>query len=235
MTLLSVCRQVAAVIGLDVPTAVAASTDREHVELMTVANEMAQRIAFDTRDWTRLKTLATFTGDGSDTTFDLPSDYRRMVKKARLWSSATPYTTLIHYPDTDAWLGLEEQNFSSIVGRWTIIGTQFLIKPAIAAAATVKFYYITNKIITDNAVSPAYKTEFTVDADGFLMDERVLKLGMIWQWKANKGLPYGEDMATYEEALSNMAGADKGTNVLVVGQARWPVGVDMAFPGVLGP
>ena len=41
MTLLSVCRAAAAVIGLDIPTSVAASTDREHVELMAVANEMA--------------------------------------------------------------------------------------------------------------------------------------------------------------------------------------------------
>ena len=45
------------------------------------------------------------------------------------------------------------------------------------------------------------------------IDERLLKLGMIWQWKANKGSPYAEDMGTYSDALvmicrSRQAGAN---------------------------
>ena len=38
-----------------------------------------------------------------------------------------------------------------------------------------------------------------------MLDERLLKLGMIWQWKAKKGSPYQEDLGTYGDALSRLA------------------------------
>ena len=38
---------------------------------------------------------------------------------------------------------------------------------------------------------------------------------MIWQWKANKGSPYAEDLANYEDALAKVAGADKPSPILV--------------------
>jgi hypothetical protein len=63
----------------------------------------------------------------------------------------------------------------------------------------------------------------------------VLKLGMIWQWKANKGRAYSEDMATFEDALAVSSGADKGSNILTVGAGRMPYDADFAFPGVIGP
>lgn len=233
MAILDVIQDVCTVIGLTVPAGVFGSTDREHVELKSLANEMAQRIAFDSRDWTRLKTLGTLTGDGSAQSFDLPADYQRMLKKAALWPSASPYAPFAHYPDSDQWLGITVQNFQNLVGAWTMLGDQVLIKPAVPNLSTVQFYYITNKIIKDKDGSP--KTTFTADDDVFRLNERVLKLGMIWQWKANKGRTYAEDMATYEDALAVAAGADKGSNILAVGRRRSPIDADFAYPGVIIP
>lgn len=233
MSILSVIKQVCPVVGLTVPTAAFSSTDREMVEMQALANEMAQRIAFDTRDWTRLKTLGTFTGDGVATEFDYPADYKRMLKKARLWPSASPFSPLTHYPDSDQWLGLSVQNYQTLVGSWTALGSQIAIQPALAAASTVKFYYLSNKIVADK--DGILKTEFTADDDVYRLDERILKLGMIWQWKANKGLSYGEDMTTYEDALAVASGADKGSNILVVGSQRSSIATDYAFPGVIVP
>jgi hypothetical protein len=96
------------------------------------------------------------------------------------------------------------QNYANLVGAWTIIGEQVQIKPAMAAATTAQFYYITNKIVKDKDGVP--KTTFTADDDVFRLDERVLKLGMIWQWKANKGRAYSEDMATFEDAWRSLPG-----------------------------
>ncbi|RWG02573.1 hypothetical protein [Mesorhizobium sp.] len=233
MSILSVIKEVCPVIGLTVPTAVFSSTDREHVELQALANEMAKRIAFDTRDWTRLKVLATFTGDGLATAFNFPDDYHRMLKKARVWPSATPYTALTHYPDSDEWLGIQVQNFQPLVGAWTVVGEQMLIKPALPNLSTVQFFYLSSNIVKDKDGNA--KASFAADDDVFRLAERVLKLGMIWQWKANKGMAYAEDMATYEDALAVSAGADKGSNILVVGRGRTPYDADIAFPGVIVP
>ncbi|MGL9687473.1 MAG: hypothetical protein ACQBVK_01605, partial [Candidatus Phytoplasma sp. TWB_XP] len=126
---------------------------------------------------------------------------------------------------------MEEQKFQQTVGGWTIIGDQIQIRPIVPNAATVRFYYLSNLIAktADAQRIPA----FMADTDTFRLDERVLKLGIIWQWKANKGQAYAEDMTNYEEALAYAIGADKGSNVLEVRRGRltaeaWP------YPGVLG-
>jgi len=232
MTVLSAIQGACTVLGLDVPGAVYSSPQREHVELGELANEMAQRIA-ETHDWTKLKVLATFTGDGSDTSFPLPSDYKRMLKKARVWSSDHPYDSLVHYPDTDQWLGMEIQNFQTIIGGWTLIGENMEVKPALASAATAKFYYITDLIVSP--ASGDNKTGFTVDTDSFRLSERLLKLGIIWQWRASKGLPYAEHMSSYEDALGVEIGNDKGSNILVVGRQRLPFDAEFAYPGSIVP
>lgn len=233
MTILSVCKLVASVIGLKVPTAVMASTEREHVELAALANEMAERIAFDlSYDWTSLKRVATITGDGVAEGFDLPGDYKRMLKKARLWPSSSPYASLTHYPDSDQWLGMEVQNFHLLVGAWTLIGAQLFVKPVMSAGNTVKFFYIHNQIVKSNAGVP--QTAFLADEDVYVLPERLLKLGMIWQWKANKGQQYSEDLSNYEDALSSVIGGDKGSNIITVGRQRYP-SAEMAFPGVIIP
>lgn len=233
MTILRVIQQVCPVIGLAVPSAVLSSTLREHVELSALANEMAQRIAFDTHDWTKLKALAVLTGDGARSSFPLPSDYRRMLKKARLWPSATPNAPLYHYPDTDEWLGLQTQTAGWVGGGWTLIGDEILVRPAVPTAATLRFYYITQNIVKD--ATGAAKAEFTADTDVFRLDERVLKLAMIWQWRANKGLAYAEDLATYNEAVNSAAGSDKGSSTITMGRRGAFPGIGIAYPGTLGP
>jgi hypothetical protein len=230
MTILAVCQDAAAVIGLEVPTLVFGSTEREHVELGALANEMAKRIAFDTHDWTLLKTVATITGTGSAEDFALPSDYRRMLKKARLWPSSSPYSSLTHYPDADEWLGISVQAFTPVIGAWTLLGGRIAIKPTLASAATVKYMYLSNAIIAG-----ADATQFIADEDTFKLDERVLKLGMIWQWRANKGVPYAEDMENYEAALAYAIGADKGSNILTIGTKRMSGADRTAYPGTITP
>lgn len=233
MTILSTIQQACSVLGLPIPTGVLSSTQREHIELRDLANEMAQRIAFDGHDWTLFKSLATLTGNGVDGSFPFPSDYKRMLKKARLWPSSSPYSTLTHYPDTDTWLGMQVQNFRPTIGGWTIIGDRIFIDPPLQTLSTVKFYYLTDRIVT--ASNGTTKTNFTSDTDTFRLNERVLRLGIIWQWRANKGLPYAEDLSTYEDALSMLQGSDKGSNILTIGQQRWPSNFEYAFPGVIVP
>lgn len=234
MTILSVFQGACAVIGLKIPTLVYGSTVRECVELGVLANEMAQRIAFETHDWQLLTATATITGDGTSADFALPTDYKRMLKKARLWPSTTPYTVFTHYPDPDLWLGISVQSFVPIIGAWTMLGNRIAIKPTLANAATVKYVYLKNAIVTPTSPNTD-ATQFQNDADNFLLNERVLKLGIIWQWRANKGLLYSEDMENYESALAAVIAADRGSNILRMGGRRPVYGDTYAFPGTIIP
>lgn len=226
MTLLSVTQSVCKTVGLDVPSAVASSSEREHVELMEVAQEMAERIA-KAHEWQVLNTVATNTGDGTTEDFDLPSDYDRMLKKAQVWSSSLE-TPLSAIPDRDQWLGLDIRSFDFVINAWIIYGGQMHIKPALASGVTAKYYYQSNLIIAPSAGSN--KTAFTADTDTFRISERLLKLGMIWQWRANKGVAYAEDMTNYETLKERLISDDKGSRMLRIGPARVSRDVTTAYP-----
>lgn len=190
MTILSTIQDACKDIGVTIPDAVFTSTTREHVEIRNLANEMAQRIA-QAHDWRLFRTLATITGDGTTEDWDFPSDYDRMLKSSDLWSSnyATPLT---HIDDTNTWLEMDIRQFAFVIGAWTIIGDQIHIKPASAVGETVKYYYASNAIVAP--ASGSNKTMFTADDDTFRLNERTLRLGIIWQWKANKGQSYAEHL-----------------------------------------
>ena len=225
MSLLSVCQSVCKVIGLDVPDAVASSTDREYVELVAIANEMAARIASG-HDWQKLSSVHTITGDGVTEDFDLPEDFDRMLVKAQVWSSSLE-TALSPISDLDRWLELDVQSFDFVINAWTIYGGRMHIKPALGSGVTAKFLYQTNGIVLTGT---APVSSFSNDDDVFRLDERLLGLGMIWQWRAHKGLPYAEDMATYEAALAREVMRDKGSKMLRIGSVRMPRDVRTAYP-----
>jgi hypothetical protein len=239
MTILEVARGVALKVGLTVPTVLYASTTRELVELGECLNDTAQMVAFDCgHDWTTLKTLATLTGDDVTLAFAKPSDYRRMLKKSRMWPTASPYSPLVHYTDTDQWLGLQVQDFQPVVGAWTMIGDSIEVRISgstspLASGDTVQFYYISTKYAASGAGT--LKTSFTADDDTFRLNERLLKLATIYKWKDAKGQDYSEPLADYEAALAEQIGNDKGSRIIAVGQQRVPGGVEFAFPGTLGP
>ena len=61
MSILSVVKDVCFAVGLNPPSSMFASSvqPRTQAELLSLANEMAQRIAYDVREWTALKAIAT--------------------------------------------------------------------------------------------------------------------------------------------------------------------------------
>jgi len=231
MTILSVIQSAATVIGMDVPSVVAASTNREHVEMVALANEMAGRIA-TAYDWQELSRVHTISGDGASEAFSLPSDYGHMTEGAQVWSSTliTPFSRI---SDVNEWLGLEVQAFDFVINAWIIFGNEIHIKPAIPTGETAKFFYQSTL-----CVAPATgdnKTSFTADTDTFRLDETLLKLGIIWQWKANKGQQYAEDMANFEERKAKLIGRDKGSKMLTVGRRKTPSNVTTAYPMAIIP
>jgi hypothetical protein len=235
MTVLAAVQSSAPWIGIAVPTVLFTGTDRTSVEMQAMVSEAAQGICED-YDWQRIKLLNTITGDGTTTDWPLPSDYARMPKVTSLWPSAQPNSPLTPVDSEDDWLGLEVQSFSSVIGRWIIYANQLHVKPAIVNAATVKHFYISSKIILANGDTAPTKVDFTVDTDSFFLGDRILKLAIIWRWKAAKGRPYEEDLMNYNTLRDQLAGNDRGARGLLrMGGPRMPKGVRVAYPGVLGP
>src|SRR6187551_2650008 len=106
MTVLSVIKDVCATVGVLQPQSVFSGItgNRTMQEMLSLANEMSQRIAYDSREWTKLKKTATFIGDGVATSFNLPANYKRMLLTANVWRSTDTLTPMMFVPDTDEWL-----------------------------------------------------------------------------------------------------------------------------------
>ena len=229
MTILSVVKDVCAVVGVSLPQSVFSNItgNRTMQEMVALANEMAQRIAYDTRDWTRLKKTQTFTGDGVQTAFDLPANYKRMLLTANVWRSSNTQTPMMFVPDTDEWLNRRVRAETNSVGEWTMLGGQMLIYPVLGVGETAYFAYLDKNCIA--LAGGGNGDAFQADGDSFAIDDRVLKLGMTWQWKAQKGSPYAEDMGTYGDALTNLMGRDNPAPIIV---GRKPISANarVAYP-----
>jgi hypothetical protein len=215
MTLLSVVKDVCAVVGVTLPTSITTNitANRTMQEMLSLANEMAQRISYDTRDWTLFRKTQTYTGDGVATGFNLPADYKRMLLTGNVWRSTQTLYPMRFVPDTDEWLNRRARNIYDPAGEWTMIGGQMLIAPVLAVGITAYFPYLEKNCVKLN--SGGNGDSFLADTDSFRLDERLLKLGMVWQWKANKGTSYAEDMGTYADALSIAMGHDSPAPIIV--------------------
>jgi hypothetical protein len=229
MTLLSVIRDVCAVVGVQQPASVTTNlvANRTMQEMLALANEMAQRIAYDTRDWTLFRKVQTFNGDGVATSFNLPADYQRMLLTSSVWRSTQTLYPMLFVPDTDQWLNRRARNYYDVAGEWTIMGGKMLIAPTLAIGTSVYFPYLEQNCVA--LASGGNGDSFMADTDSFRLDERLLKLGMVWQWKQNKGTSYAEDMGTYSDALSIAMGHDSPAPI-IIGRRPMGGGVRTAYP-----
>jgi hypothetical protein len=288
MTLLTTIQEVTSFIGVARPQAVFPNlaSSRTMQELVSLATEMAQRIAYNTREWQKLKTRVTFFGDGIITppatsivgteAFSLPANYQRMLLNSNVWRSTSAIQPMRFISDADEWLQRRARGIVYTWGEWIILADGLHVWPVMSAhtssawlphhaynigdlavdmdigttpyqlvwqvavkhtsgatfagdrlansslwvlpaqdidAVTATFNYLDKNCI--NLASGGRGDAFTSDNDSFVLDERLLKLGMIWQWKGQKGSPYAEDMANYQDALQTAQGADKPSPIIV--------------------
>lgn len=214
MTILDVVKSVAAVVDIDIPSVVYSSTDRTMIEMGVMANTCARQI-LEEYDWQRLKKIATITGDGVSTTFPLPADYDRMVKDANLMGRDFTFRAHQQITDSNQWLELQTYEIPSWEPRWSLFGGSFNILPALGNTLTLQYFYISNWIVNGT------QTEFTADTDTFVLDERLLRLCMIWNWKAQKGQEYSNELQDYQEAMSRATFKDPGTRQAITGYSRY--------------
>lgn len=253
MQILSVIQRMSKVVGMTVPEAVFASDGRSEQEFGALANQCAETIASE-HDWQRLRRIATITGDGTSDSFALPADFARMPDGTMLRTAEGP---MEHVIDHDMWLDWQLRSLTPCAfGAWTIIGDRIEIRygnGVLPSGKVVKYWYQSDKIVRTNgtaagsgfpytldfelADSGAYgsaATSFTADDDHFQLSWRLLELRMVWQWRANKGLPYAEDMTNYEMEKARVVKRERAPSLLRVGGGRVPYGLKVAYPGVLG-
>lgn len=212
MTVIEVAQKAASRLAMEIPTTLYTNTERTWVEMGNMINTAARQI-LDEYDWERLKKIEEITGDGTTEDFDFPEFYDRMTRDARLWSVDSPWWNVGQIAP-EGWLALESSN-SNLSWRsvWTIFGGQIHIREA--PTTVIRYFYISNAI-----VNAGTQREFTADSDTFVLDERLLLLSTLWNWKKVKGLDFAPELQEYQEALSYCIGKDKGPRRIYEGSGR---------------
>jgi hypothetical protein len=224
MTVLTTVQSAASVLGLDIPSVLFSSTTRTWMEMQNMVNFCARQL-LEEYDWQRLKKIASVTGDGSTTAFDLPSDYDRMVKDANIWGPSFTFYPSHQVDDVNRWLELETYSVETWTPRWSLFGGYLNLLPAIASGDVMKYFYVSNLIVKSGTTPD--QTAFLADTDSFVLDERLLDLCLRYNWKKAKGFDYAAELQDYEEALSRAQFKDTGARQAIIsgrGYGRFPSG-----------
>lgn len=236
MTILSTCQDAAILLNRARPTSLFSSTDPFAAELLVAAKQVAESLVKEEHDWRDLTQLATCQGDSTTVVFPLATvapGYERLIKGAKLHSLRFRNATFRAARDLDEWLFIKDNLLVGSPGNWVLLGGSVQIFPPMPVSDTARFYYISNQYALSAAGVP--QGAFLADTDTFAMDERLLRLGIVWRWRANKRLEYAEDLKDYEIAKSAAMAKDKGNQIVVVGRQRVSRSVGIAYPAMLGP
>lgn len=223
MSVLKVAQDAALSLGLAYPSVVFSSTERTWQQMQATVNECARQI-LDAYDWSRLKKVATITGDGVLTSFPMPADYERMVKDANLWGPNLTFYPSQQVADFNEWLEMLSWSIESWQPRWSVFGGSLNVLPVMEDQSTLTYGYISKWVVNGTA------EQFSSDSDNFILDERLLTLAVIWNWKKQQGQDYAGELAEYEEALDRQRWKDTGARQSIISgrYMRYPTG--QVFP-----
>ena len=155
MTLLTVVQDVCAAVGVERPASVfvGINTNRTQQELLAVANETAQLIAYDTREWRQLHASIAIDGDGVATSFPLPANYKRLLLTSDVWRTTSSQIPMRFIPDHNEWLQRRLANYADSRGEWLLSGNNIWIAPILAPAQRVVFICLDKIALCQPAVS----------------------------------------------------------------------------------
>lgn len=197
------------------PQALFSSTDRTSLELIDAVNTAALQI-LDEYDWQRLIRTATLTGDGTETSFPLPPDYSRMVKDANLIGPNWRFYPAQQMQDFNHWLELLNFPISTWEQRWMVFGGNLNVMPIMPVGVPLSYGYISTSIVVGSD-----PTTFTADTDTFVLDDELLRLGIIWNWKKSKGYDFSAELGQYQQRLEMQRFRDVGARqTLITGGRR---------------
>jgi hypothetical protein len=213
MSLLTIITGACGQLNITQPTAVVAASDLQTKQLLALsrveARDLNRRF-----DWQATTKEATFTTVAAETQTALTTaapDFDQYINgtmwnRTRFWQVGGPLTQ-------EQWQRRKAAAAQVGVRNWfRIRGNNILFYPTPTAGDTIYFEYISNKWCQSSLL--VAQTDWLADTDTALLDEEVIRLGVVWRFLKAKGLDYSEEFRTYEMALDQIFGSDGGRQTI---------------------
>lgn len=215
MPLLDVIQEFALRTGIPKPLSAVNSSDAQIAQLVALANEVASEVSVrgEWGHFTREAVITTIAAESQGKLITLLSDggYKWVIP-------GTFFNRTLHLPmygpiSRHQWQALKAIPATGPLYKYRIRTGELLINPVPPAGHVLALEYATSWIIT-NATLTAYYPRFTDDAQLFALGDDILLAGLRWKWKAEKGLDYAQEFATFEALCVNMLALEKSAPTL---------------------
>lgn len=212
MNVLEIVQSVCGSIGLQQPNSLIGSSDIQTIQLRELLNEEGTELASrSSSGWQALVREASFTTIASEdqgaikTIIGTVNAYRLIINET-IWNRTTKVP--LYGPRTSrVWQGFKALTFAGPYGEYRIRGGHLLILPVPAAGNSCFFEYVTKNWLQSSDASEQ-RSQISHDEDEPLLDDEILRAGVIWRWKQVKGLDYSADFQKYESRVVDALARD---------------------------
>lgn len=229
MTVLTIAQTAADELGIDRPASLVSSSDNTARQMLALLNREGSELTarFNWAACVRQKVVTVTSGTA---VYAVPTDFGNLIDDT-MWD-VTNRWPMIGPLDSTEWEMLLRGIIVSTPRRvWRLIGK---LDGTYAASATpfyveimptptnstdqFSYEYSTTGYARQN--SDAAAGTFDNDSDNPILPDRLFVLGLIWRWKAAKGLAYAEEKQTYDRAVDVAIAQDKSARILQLARPR---------------
>lgn len=191
--------------GLPVPGAIIGTQNAGFLQLQALLEEVGDELA-SRFTWTELRRPLSHTALAAADQGSLISlcgdDFERIIPST-MWNTTTDEPIL--GPITvQEYRELTVRETETTPARYLQFNGHLYLWPAPTAGDTIVFYW-QSKAWVVSASGTTTKLYFTDDGDKPVFDEALMKLGLRYKWKQEKGLPYAEEMRAFETMAMDKA------------------------------
>lgn len=203
MTLLTIVHNASDRIGLSRPSSVVASSDQTVLTLLGLAQEEGRALAHR-HTWQALQAEYTFSTSNGTASYALPSGLDRILIDTVF--NRTSNRRMVGDLTPEQWQEIQASLVTRVNPAFRVRTNLFYISPTPSATETVAYEYIT-KNWCQSALSVG-QSAWAADTDTGVLDEELTTLGLVWRFRAAKGLDYAEAMQNYEIEVARAINRD---------------------------
>ena len=222
MTLLTIVNDAQALLNLPITTTVIANTGQTQKQLLALANIDGRMLA-EEYSWQQLIVQTSFTTTATEeqTNGTLAADFGWMVPETMY--NRTTTLPVVGPINPREWQELLANGVNVSDPRYRIRANKILFSPVPPASESVYYEYVSRYWCESSGGTD--QEDWAADSDLPRLPENVLTLGLVWRWRAAKGLDYSEDFRTWEIARDRVAarqGAKRKLSIVGNTSPRYP-------------
>lgn len=228
LTCLQIIQTACRRIGITAPNAAVGATDPQIIQLVALSEEEGQEHA-DRARWQSLQTEATFTTVATELQGALATiapGFESIVNDT-IWNRTLRRPVYGPKSQQD-WQQARAMQLNGPFNSYRIVNDTIKFYPAPVAGETCAFEYMSENWVTTSIGGTS--SSWTNDADTIKLDDKLFILGVVWRWKAAKGLDYAEDFSKYEHSMIDKIAKDGGKPRLNMSGANYDI-----QPGIFIP